>query len=222
MHNNFCLPVRNKPAEEVISLIRHNLKRYTYFEVWIRTIRGRDALFVGRLLSILGKRLIIVMRNASSCPGNSGECLKLVHQIGTRCFVDLDIHGESEILNRIRQEDVRLSLICSFHDFTRTGNREELSELVCRMKKYNPDIIKIATQCRSYGDAIRLLELKNNLNEEGLKNIVLGMGTFGRITRVWQSLDGILNYVPLHRSEETAPGQIAHTQMTQLLKLLKN
>jgi len=89
------------------------------------------------------------------------------------------------------------------------------------MNKHNPDIYKIATMCTSETDALKLLLLQQNLKGQNKRHIVLGMGEFGTITRVFGTLWGNeLIYAPLTQEEASAPGQLTKEELAVIFDKL--
>jgi 3-dehydroquinate dehydratase len=72
-------------------------------------------------------------------------------------------------------------------------------------------------------DALKLLLLQQNLAVQKKKHIVLGMGEFGTITRVYGTLWGNeLIYAPIVKQEASAPGQLTKKELKDIFSILKN
>ena len=87
--------------------------------------------------------------------------------------------------------------------------------------RYNPQIIKIATMCQSPKDGLRLLDLLISLKSEQKKYIILGMGEYGTITRVYGTLWGNeMIFAPEKEADASAPGQFTKKQYEEIFKIL--
>lgn len=94
--------------------------------------------------------------------------------------------------------------------------------IIKAMSRNRPKIFKIATFCRSKKDALRLLDILQTLKKEGKKCIVLGMGKFGIITRIFGSLWGNeMIFAPLTIIEQSAPGQLTKSQLLNIFHNLE-
>jgi 3-dehydroquinate dehydratase len=66
---------------------------------------------------------------------------------------------------------------------------------------------------------LKLLLLQQNLKAQNKKHIVLGMGEFGTITRVFGTLWGNeLIYAPISKGEASAPGQLTKQELENIFK----
>ena len=108
-------------------------------------------------------------------------------------------------------------LLLSYHNYDSTPSDDELLKIITTMEKYHPMIYKIATLCQTEQDAIRLLELQQALKQQKKKHIVLGMGEYGTITRIFGSLWGNeMIFAPKEKSEASAPGQLTKKQLKKI------
>jgi 3-dehydroquinate dehydratase/shikimate dehydrogenase len=107
----------------------------------------------------------------------------------------------------------RTRCIISFHDFQRVPRA--LLGIVTRLGQFckEDEAIKIATQCNSYGDALRVLALC-----KGRSNVIaVPMGEIGLPARVLALAHGsALAYAAV--GERTAPGQLTLDEMKSLYR----
>ena len=102
-----------------------------------------------------------------------------------------------------------VSVIVSYHNFEITPDKDELSDIVERMKTCGADIGKIATMVNDLRDCLRLFEL---LLDSSMKLSVIGMGELGKHTRIIAPIYGsVLNYGSV--GEAVAPGQMRVGEM---------
>ena len=136
-------------------------------------------------------------------------------------MVDLDLFDQSEELKEYG-EAFGSRLILSYHNYKQTPDDAELMEIVQQMRAFSAATLKISCFCENYRDAFRLLELDLALKEMGRSHVVLGMGTFGRITRVIGPLVGSsIAYAPLDPNHASASGQLTLRELKQILEQLK-
>ena len=102
-------------------------------------------------------------------------------------------------------------VLVSFHDFR--GTPRDLGAIVRRLKRCAGGAIKIATQCNSIADSLRVLELAR-----GRRNVVaVPMGEVGLPARVLALREGsALAYAAVEKA--TAPGQLSLDEMKNLYR----
>lgn len=116
--------------------------------------------------------------------------------------------------------DGETALIASAHDFDRMPTIERCQDLLRRACEEG-DIGKLAVQATTRGEALRLLDVTNWADREGLRVATMAMGETGRHTRVVAPLYGSeLTYAPVDTDASTAPGQYDLTTLDSLLELL--
>lgn len=201
-HLKYCLPIVKPSKNLVLQVIADHTHEYDYFEVWFDHIQDIDAEFVSTLQHKLGARLIAK---------HPGPNLSLFY--GSPALVDVDIASN--------QGKLKVNLITSYHNYQETPDDKKLEEIIDLMSVYKPKIYKIATQCNSNSDALRLLQLLLRLKKSGLRCVIIGMGQIGRLTRIAGAMWGNeFTYAPLTGGEKTAPGQLYKSQLELILKQL--
>jgi 3-dehydroquinate dehydratase-1 len=116
--------------------------------------------------------------------------------------VNLDVYGE------LRQEIRHRSItsILSYHNFKTTPDTTDLDKIIAFTGTVAPDIIKIATVCKTSYDALRLLSLPEKHPEQAMA--IIGMGELGRTVRVVApAFKSVLGYASLNTA--VAPGQLS-------------
>ena len=221
----YCLPIIKASKDEVLRTIRQNVKDYRYFEVWLDYVDGADGTFVKQLVELLGDRLVILFRRdkLESIRMPLEKRFDLLKRLDkTPALVDLDIAAQSAELDYIREQNLTVKTIVSYHDYQQTPNSARLEEIVDTMEKYQPGIYKLAAMCDGCEDALRLLELLLVLKAKGRAAIVLGMGEAGVVTRVFGTLWGNeMAFAPLTLAEQSAAGQLTRQQLETIFKELR-
>lgn len=225
MQNKYCLPIIKPSKTEVIETIERLEDKYGYFEVWLDYIEDLDIDFVSDLISRYRDRIILVFRRQNLEPVKMlPEQRKKVldSATGENCLVDLDITAQAEDLNYLKSSGKDKNLLCSYHNYEETPDYDELENIVNKMERYSPSIIKLSTMCNSMDDALRLIKLKVRFLESGRRHIVLGMGEEGKITRVFGALWGNeLIFIPETTNEASAPGQIGREEFDKIMERVK-
>lgn len=224
MPPRYCLPIIKTSASEVLDSINNNQANYSFFEVWLDYISDLDQSFIPKLQELLHERLIVLFRRLDFEPPrlNVQERLNILGQLdNSTVMVDLDVNQQSTELAYVQDQNLTLKLIGSYHDYQRTPDSVQLESIIDTMKQYQPTIYKLSTKCNSQQDALRLMELLLNLNADHLPAIILGMGDFGVITRIFGTLWGNeMIYAPQEVREQSAPGQLTRQQLGIIFKEL--
>lgn len=225
MQIKYCLPIIRNKKNEVLEVIHANITDYSYFEVWLDYIDDFDEKFVIDLNKLLGKRLILLFRRQHLEEIHMGleRRLKIISLIKkSQVLLDLDIFKQREELDYIKANRIKVDTIISYHNYQETPGHEKLGEIINNMSKYKSAILKIATMCNSQKDALELLQLLTSLKKKSLKCIVLGMGEFGNVTRIFGTLWGNeMVFAPIKTSEQTALGQLTRNQLEIFFKELR-
>lgn len=223
MQIKYCLPIIKHKKNDVLAMIQNHAD-YQYFEVWIDYIEDLDNKFIEELRNKLGDTLILLFRRKRFDPITMSfeNRIAIIHLLAnSKTFLDLDIINQKEELNYITHKRVHITPIISYHNYKETPSDQEFKILLSIMAQNQPLIYKIATFCNSENDALRLLQLQQQLLQEQKKHIILGMGPQGIITRVFATIWGNeFIFAPLTGASGTAPGQLTKTQLETIFKEL--
>lgn len=222
---NYCLPIIKQNKTEIFEIIEKNISEYQYFEVWLDYVEESDEAFITKLTNLLGEKLIVLFRRQNMEP----MITDLEHRFNiiallsnTNTFLDLDITQQEE-LEHIERNNMTVNLIVSYHNYENTPDDGELKNTVQDMEYHKPAIYKIATMCQNKNDALRLLQLQQELKTQNKRHIVLGMGEFGTITRVFGTLWGNeMIFAPKNAEEASAPGQLTKSQLDTVFRVLES
>lgn len=111
-----------------------------------------------------------------------------------------------------------LSVIVSFHDFSRTPKKEDIVSRFLAMKDRKASIGKIAVMAHSDADAHTMMDAMAQVHKTApdFPFIGISMGPFGQVTRTEGGKAGsILTFASA--GEASAPGQIALADMRRIL-----
>lgn len=222
----YCLPIIKPNQDEILATIHANRQEYSYFEVWLDYVENADEAFVKQLTDELGESLIILFRRQQLEPIKMGieQRYAILEQLsGGPVLVDLDVTTQTDELNYIRDHDLQLKTIVSYHNYQQTPDRVQIEAILDTIRGYQPSIYKLATQCVSRQDALRLLGHLLELKSQGRHVIVSGMGEFGVVTRVFGALWGNeMTFAPAVKTEQSAPGQLTRSQLDNIFKELES
>ncbi len=222
MTHNYCLPIIKRTKAEVLEKITlaHD---YHYFEVWLDYIEDLDFDFVHELLTYKDRIIFVLRRqHLETTTMETQRRLSIISAISkSECMLDLDVITQQEELSYIQNNNLEIPLITSYHDYQSTPEEKKLIEVMSIMMNYKPAIIKIATKCNKPEDGLRLLDLLLSLKKEKKKYIILGMGEYGTITRLYGALWGNeFIFAPEKKEEASAPGQLTRQEMQTVLAIL--
>jgi 3-dehydroquinate dehydratase type I len=219
MKINYCLPIIKQSKEEVLEVIKKNRNEYEYLEVWLDPIKDIDTVFVDKLIYMLQDKLIVLFHRGNKykttiSAEKKWEIIDILDR--SKSFIDLDI-SEKEELAIVKKLNIKT--IISYNNYDETP--VNLSDILKKMDTLKPDIYKIATMCQNETDALKLLLFQQNLKVQNKRHIVLGMGEFGTITRVYGTLWGNeLIYAPKTKQEQSALGQLTKENLEEIFKQL--
>ncbi|MCH2205396.1 MAG: type I 3-dehydroquinate dehydratase [Lentisphaerales bacterium] len=126
----------------------------------------------------------------------------------------IDIELKSELFASNSRSDFSQDIVVvgSFHDYEKTPENEEISDLISQGKDWQIDIVKLAVFSHSDEDVQRLATFLNN---ESI--CLIGMGEHGVKTRVGFPTQGsCLTYGYL--DDSAAPGQLSAQELKELLR----
>ena len=168
-----------------------------FFELRLDTLAaGQDRL--SRLLPKLKAPLMLTVRHPLE--GGAGRMplekrRRLYEQfLPHAACIDIEIRSLRALAGVIRAARARkVGVIISHHDFQKTPPVAKLSALARRASRAGADIFKIATRTSSLADLAVLLSFM--ARQKGRKVSVMGMGRFGKISRLlFADAGSVLNY----------------------------
>lgn len=216
MNIKYCLPIIKNTNKEVLDVMQMN-QEYEYFEIWLDYITDLDKEFVKQLVTDFAEKVVLLFRRQNL------EAIHMDMQMrkdiisileNTSALLDLDIQIQKKELDFIKEKNMNIQLICSYHNYGATPDSDALQKTIAEMDYYTPNVYKIATLCQIEDDAVVLLQTLLRLKHEGKKYIVLGMGEQGSITRIFGTLWGNeMIFAPKEKTENSAPGQLTKSEL---------
>lgn len=223
MNIQYCLPIIKTTNQEVLEMIKTNAE-YNFFEVWLDYVDDLSDEFLKQLINDNERKLILLFRRKKleEIHMDIEKRREIINTVASRnIYLDLDISMQQEELDYIKENNLDIKLITSYHNYDETPSGEDLKNRLQEMHYYNPEIYKIATFCQTEQDATTLLQILLMLKQEEKKYIVLGMGEQGSVTRIFGTLWGNeMIFAPKEKNENSAPGQLTKMQLEQIFKNL--
>jgi 3-dehydroquinate dehydratase-1 len=224
MDVKYCLPILAKTEEEARTVWKKNLSIYHHFEFWLDYMDDLQDSFVEEICTNLGERAIFLFRrlNLEKPRITQSRRQSLIDIIaGSLCFLDMDLTTQSSDLEFRCRCHPQLKTITSYHNYRETPCSEELESIVSNIKRYQPTICKVATLCNSHSDALRLMQLTLTLRQGGDRFLVMGMGQYGKISRICGTIWGNeMAFAPLTKEGASAPGQLTLAEFKAVIDIL--
>lgn len=158
--------------------------------------------------------------NGGRFTGSIADQLDILQQAAERGFQLLDLEIESaeaitaDERNRLRSADA--NLIVSYHDFTGTG---DLDQVLDRMRSLAPDLSKIVPTAQSLADNLALSHLLKRAGNDELL-IAMCMGERGLPSRILGPRSGsAFTFASTAEGEESAPGQLTVRTLHDLYRM---
>lgn len=219
-----CIPVIGKSMGEFIDNMRIAQSVSNLIELRVDFIEDIKLQDIAQIKRNIDQESIFTCRRRNEGGQFQGSEVKRIAIIEKALNLGFDyIDIELSTLNE-NQLDLskkgKTKLIVSFHNFEETPNEDVLRAIIENMKKYQPDIIKIATQVIKPEDNYKLFRLM--LTEMvDLQRIIIGMGKLGKITRIVGPVLGCYLTFASVQDQISAQGQIDINQLRKIYKLMR-
>lgn len=205
-----CIPIKKKTFASTIKTLKEAEKIADIIEIWFDEIKDLTAKKLDQLFCTKKLPIIYKVQN--------GKQIKeiLSHKIE---YIDLDISAPRKTVKEVGKISKKTKIIISYHNFTKTPDKNTLKRIIKKILKKDADIIKLATTAKSFEDSLRMLELIDELSK---KHLIIGvcMGKRGEITRTSGHLFGnYLMYAPIKKTDKTARGQIDALTLKKIWRL---
>jgi len=133
-------------------------------------------------------------------------------------IVDLEIESAEECnvfeLERLRRSEA--ALLISFHDFEKTVDPETA---YARIRRFNPDFVKIVSTAHSLADSLKLLQWIKERSSDA-QVVGIAMGEAGIVSRVLSLRAGsVFTFASAQDGTETASGQITARALRDLYRI---
>lgn len=135
-------------------------------------------------------------------------------------FIDLEL-GTTAVEKTVKEIKGRAQLIISYHNLKETPPIDRLRQIVINQIAVGADICKVVTTANSIRDNVEVLQLMAHFPD--IKIISFAMGMAGQISRVMSPLvGGFLTWASTEEGSESAEGQMAVGDLTNIYRMVKN
>ncbi len=177
-----------------------------------------------------GKPLLFTFRTKEE-GGETSIPLPAYEQINERAaatglvdLVDIELNRGRERTERLIRavKEAGAAALCSYHDFQKTPDKQEIVQILRGMQALGADVTKIAVMPVTRKDVLALMEASIEMKEQYADRpyITMSMGALGAVTRLSGSLTGsALTFAAAART--SAPGQMEAAFVAQALKKLE-
>ncbi|MEK6983298.1 MAG: shikimate dehydrogenase [Nanoarchaeota archaeon] len=137
-------------------------------------------------------------------------------------FVDVEYSTDKNLLKHLLKNKSTTRIIISHHNLYETP--KNIINVYNKMKKLNPDFIKIVTKAKSVTDNFEIFDLINDANKEKTKVIAFCSGSYGEFSRILSIILGSqITYAANEKGKESADGQLTLNEMhSYRIKKLNN
>jgi 3-dehydroquinate dehydratase / shikimate dehydrogenase len=221
MKTKICISVAANSIKGAKADLKESEKLCDLTELRIDFIEDIDSDKLGELLSLKTKEVIVTCRSKSTggkFTGSNEEKVKLIKQAidNGADYVDLEIELGPEIIKGIIKNKKRAKIIVSYHNFDKTPKVEELGGIYSKIKKLNPDFVKIVSHANSINDNFEIFKLLKG--KQGL--ISFCMGLRGEISRILApKFESLFTFASLEGNKESAPGQVTIKEIKEVYNI---
>ncbi len=216
---NICIPIVNlENISEKINIINNDPK-IKFVEIRLDLIEEKNNL--ESFIDQINKQIILTNRTSKEWwkfVWTSKESIKILKKYLKKVdYVDFELINSKNI--EILKENLwNTKLIISYHNFLETPKLDDLKNILEEMKKYNPDVYKIAIIPKTKEDVKIIYDLEKYF-QENFKNkdyIFISMWKLWMQTRINIAKQGaILSFWNLDKV--SAPGQIGYSDLYNLI-----
>jgi 3-dehydroquinate dehydratase-1 len=129
-------------------------------------------------------------------------------------MIDIEL-ASPDVTSVIREVNDRAECLLSYHDLKGTPPLDELKGIIEKQMGAGADICKVVTTARNFADNINVLKLISCFPENRM--IAFAMGEAGYLSRVLSPLaGGYLTYASIEGGKESAPGQLAVSELLEI------
>ncbi|BBB32314.1 3-dehydroquinate dehydratase I [Thermotomaculum hydrothermale] len=203
-------------TESNIDKVKKILKQFNFCELRLDLIKPEISQ-IEELLAV-NRNVIVTCRENQEIDRVSylKEAIKFQPE-----YIDIEFETEESVKKELINlcERFGVKRIHSYHNFNETPDYVFLKNIAEKeFERFSPSLIKIATYVKKESDNITLLSLLSL----DIPLIVLGMGDYGKKTRLFAPLFGSKITFACVNNKPSAPGQIDYYKMKEFYNILEN
>jgi shikimate dehydrogenase/3-dehydroquinate dehydratase type I len=236
-----CIPIISRTSQEAFRAIERSCRLADCIELRMDLISsGKVAELISAARRHSGRVKIIVTCRRQEEAAEAGQAIQNQNAVITKKekmailreaiasgadFVDIELAEGSRAINVLRfqcaEKGDRTKIIVSYHNLRETPALEKLKKIFQQCVKFKPEVVKIVTTAQVVEDNLVTLNLIAFARGKSQKIISLCMGEKGGMSRVMAPfLGGYLSFAALAKEEQSAPGQLTVSEMSQMKKIL--
>lgn len=204
-----------KTAKEAIEDTK-KAKNADLIELRVDYFKSLDISEFKKIIKLCKKPIIITIRKKDEggfFSGSEIERLSILRKsldFGAD-YIDVEYSSDKKLIRYMLKNKKNTKIIVSYHNFKETP--KNIKNIYNKIRKLNPDLIKIATNAASINDNFKIFNLLKNK-----KNLIaFCMGQKGEISRILAHKFGSrITYASLGKNKESAPGQISLEDMNNI------
>lgn len=210
MNSKTCLSLGCSNIKDFFNNINKGEKYADLIELRLDYIKNIDEEILTELLKNKKKPSIITCRlkkEGGKFEGEEEKRFELLNRaMALGCdYLDIEYSASEKTGTELLKNKKKTKIICSWHNFKETPSIEEMEKIYRKIKKLNPDLIKIVTRANSINDNFKIFEFLKNKKDL----ISFSMGIKGQISRILAPKYGsLLTYGSINSDKTTADGQI--------------
>lgn len=222
MDIRICVPVIGATKQEFLLNLQQTQQVANFIELRVDSMGIITEEEIEEISQYVQKKTIFTCRKAEEgglYKGTEEERVTLLQKaIGIFDYVDIEL---STIQKHSFLRNDRTKIIVSYHNFKETPSYWDMQKIMYDMNQCKPDIVKIATMVNKEYEVTKLYRLLTN-KPHAEERIVIGMGEYGRMTRILGPLLG--SYLTFASSTygESAPGQIDIKELKNIYNTLSS
>lgn len=220
MNIRICTPVVGNTMEEFLKNLEKTQEISNLIELRIDYISSVTAADLDIIREATSVPAILTCRPSSEGGHFNGSEEDRIHilqsAIGIFEYVDIEL-TTIQHYTFIRNE--KTQLIISYHNFEETPSYWDIQKTIYDINASKPDIIKIATMINRDYEVGKIYRLLTN-KPKSENRIIVGMGKMGKVTRILGPLLGSYLTYASTKWGETAPGQIAMSELKKVYNTL--
>ncbi len=215
----FCTSITAPTVKETVIFIKKIPKQIKRIEVRADFITDLDEVGIKTIANSIDCESIFTCRSKKEggvFSGDEFERTKLLQRAEGH-FTFVDVEYETMIMADIHLQ--KSQLIISYHNLEDTPHYWQLQKMIFNMKEYSPSMIKIACFAKEPYDVTKLYRLMLNKPHEE-RRVIIGMGEYGKVTRVLGPLLGCDMTFVTTVCPASAPGQYPLEEMVHIYKTM--
>jgi 3-dehydroquinate dehydratase/shikimate dehydrogenase len=227
-----CTAIQAGSPAEMLQRAESALKESTFLEFRLDSL-SRPAAVLPRIKTFLASHPRVTAIGTCRRKPNGGnfggslseelEILRNAARAGCR-IIDLEVESAGEATPaqfekfRAALRDTGITLLVSFHDFSRTRGLDEAADHIA---SFEPDIIKVVSTAQTLADNLAVIRLLEARSSSG-RIVAMAMGEEGLVSRVLGPRSGsAFTFASLAVGAETAPGQVTAPTLRDLYRIDK-